>query len=205
MTKLDFVLSPWRFKLHFVTKYSLEWSKNKPLPDPIQNGSSLYLEPWPYCCDLQRSTDRCIDTATVYKNEVHIGIAINEAISSKIVTREGIFLISKLSPRDHGYEEAIAACEPDPAQKTVATPHRHLEILSMKRCRVQHEKLWLRHIATSKYYLWKDSAHSNIELSTCSCSVKRAFTTGLDLFGIWKWISSWKDLLAEKIFLQENS
>lgn len=50
---------------------------------------------------------RHIDTAAAYQNEEYVGLGIkNSGIS-----REEIFLVSKLPNDDHGYKNAIASCE----------------------------------------------------------------------------------------------
>jgi len=48
-----------------------------------------------------------IDTAAVYHNEEFIGKAIRDSG----VPREKLFITSKLSPSEHGYESTIAACK----------------------------------------------------------------------------------------------
>tara|TARA_R110002050_G_scaffold77725_2_gene165833 strand:+ start:568 stop:1401 length:834 start_codon:yes stop_codon:yes gene_type:complete len=55
---------------------------------------------------------RLIDTATIYRNEEHVGRAIRDFCEErKHVKREDIFLVSKLSPREQGYEAAKKAVE----------------------------------------------------------------------------------------------
>lgn len=49
---------------------------------------------------------RHIDTAMIYRNEASVGKAIN----SSIFPREQIFLTTKLWNSDHGYDQAIKAC-----------------------------------------------------------------------------------------------
>jgi diketogulonate reductase-like aldo/keto reductase len=52
---------------------------------------------------------RSIDTAQAYQNEHNVGDAIKEAIAQKLVTRQQLFLATKLSdPADAGYEKAKA-------------------------------------------------------------------------------------------------
>jgi diketogulonate reductase-like aldo/keto reductase len=48
---------------------------------------------------------RCIDTAKVYKNEGVIGRAIKDSR----INRTSVFITSKLSPADHGYQQAREA------------------------------------------------------------------------------------------------
>lgn len=50
---------------------------------------------------------RHIDTAAVYGNEADVGLAIRESG----IPREDIFVTTKLWNADHGYEQAIKACE----------------------------------------------------------------------------------------------
>ena len=50
---------------------------------------------------------RAIDTATVYKNEEGVGIAIKECG----VPREELFITTKVWNSDQGYESTLAACE----------------------------------------------------------------------------------------------
>ncbi|KAJ3037362.1 hypothetical protein HK097_003531, partial [Rhizophlyctis rosea] len=52
---------------------------------------------------------RLIDTASVYKNEEDIGIAIAELINGGVVRREELFVTTKISPRDQGTQKAHAA------------------------------------------------------------------------------------------------
>ncbi|CAI5494591.1 unnamed protein product [Closterium sp. Naga37s-1] len=49
---------------------------------------------------------RHIDTASVYKNEAEIG----EAIREYGIAREEVFITSKASPYEHGFQQALAAC-----------------------------------------------------------------------------------------------
>lgn len=48
---------------------------------------------------------RCVDTAKVYKNEGVIGRAIKDSR----INRTSVFITSKLSPADHGYQQAREA------------------------------------------------------------------------------------------------
>eukprot|EP00056_Hartaetosiga_gracilis_P023048 m.34905 g.34905 ORF g.34905 m.34905 type:complete len:278 (-) comp9966_c0_seq1:155-988(-) len=52
---------------------------------------------------------RHIDTASVYRNEDRVGQAIQRAIDDGLVTREELFVTTKLSPREQGYENAKQA------------------------------------------------------------------------------------------------
>ncbi|PVU90958.1 hypothetical protein BB559_004363 [Furculomyces boomerangus] len=56
---------------------------------------------------------RHIDTATVYKNESEIGEALQEIFSdpNSGILRKDIWVTSKLSPSDQGYEKTLAAVE----------------------------------------------------------------------------------------------
>ncbi|CAI5933991.1 unnamed protein product [Closterium sp. NIES-64] len=49
---------------------------------------------------------RHIDTASVYKNEAEVG----EAIREYGIAREEVFITSKASPYEHGFQQALAAC-----------------------------------------------------------------------------------------------
>jgi diketogulonate reductase-like aldo/keto reductase len=48
---------------------------------------------------------RLIDTASIYKNEVEIG----EAVQDANIKRHELFICSKVSPFEHGFEEATQA------------------------------------------------------------------------------------------------
>ncbi|MBE6828063.1 MAG: aldo/keto reductase [Ruminococcaceae bacterium] len=50
---------------------------------------------------------RHIDTAAAYQNEAYVG----KGVKKSGVSRDEIFLVSKLPNDDHGYENAIASCE----------------------------------------------------------------------------------------------
>ena len=52
---------------------------------------------------------RHIDTAAVYKNEKQVGMAINQAIKEKLLSRKDLFLTTKVSPKDGGYEKTLVA------------------------------------------------------------------------------------------------
>ncbi|XP_058016672.1 glyoxal reductase-like [Ahaetulla prasina] len=53
---------------------------------------------------------RLVDTAAVYGNEATLGRALKDLLPRHRLSREDVFLTSKLSPRDHGEEAAYAAC-----------------------------------------------------------------------------------------------
>ncbi|CAH3165584.1 unnamed protein product [Porites lobata] len=53
---------------------------------------------------------RLIDTAAVYRNEADIGRALKELLPKYGLSRQDVFITSKLSPRDHGFDSAEAAC-----------------------------------------------------------------------------------------------
>jgi diketogulonate reductase-like aldo/keto reductase len=54
---------------------------------------------------------RHIDTASVYRNEEDVGKAIKRAIQANICTRSELFITTKISPRDQGYDKALEAIE----------------------------------------------------------------------------------------------
>ncbi|WP_409276038.1 aldo/keto reductase [Neobacillus sp. SCS-31] len=54
---------------------------------------------------------RSIDTAAVYKNEEGVGKAINEALEENGLSREGLFITSKVWNSDQGYESTLEAYE----------------------------------------------------------------------------------------------
>jgi D-xylose reductase len=54
---------------------------------------------------------RCIDEACDYGNEKECGAGINKAIADKIVTREDLWITSKLWNTYHRKEHVIAACK----------------------------------------------------------------------------------------------
>ncbi|KAF9108610.1 hypothetical protein BGX27_008279 [Mortierella sp. AM989] len=59
-----------------------------------------------------RSGYRLIDTASVYKNEVAIGDSLKRILEQNLVpglTRQDIFLTSKLAPKDQGYDACYQA------------------------------------------------------------------------------------------------
>ncbi|GJP39278.1 hypothetical protein CLOM_g23666 [Closterium sp. NIES-68] len=49
---------------------------------------------------------RHIDTASIYKNEAEIG----EAIRESGMARDEVFITSKASPYEHGFQQVLAAC-----------------------------------------------------------------------------------------------
>ncbi|XP_068671498.1 glyoxal reductase-like isoform X1 [Montipora capricornis] len=53
---------------------------------------------------------RLIDTASVYGNEADIGRSLKELLPKYGLSRKDIFITSKLSPRDHGFDSAEKAC-----------------------------------------------------------------------------------------------
>ncbi|KAK2564830.1 Glyoxal reductase, partial [Acropora cervicornis] len=50
------------------------------------------------------------DTAAVYRNEADIGRSLKELLPKYGLTRKDVFITSKLSPRDHGFDSAEKAC-----------------------------------------------------------------------------------------------
>ncbi|WP_339267818.1 aldo/keto reductase [Paenibacillus sp. FSL R5-0470] len=54
---------------------------------------------------------RSIDTAAIYQNETGVGQAIKEALQDNNLSREDLFVTSKVWTADMGYEETIAAYE----------------------------------------------------------------------------------------------
>lgn len=54
---------------------------------------------------------RSIDTAAIYQNETGVGQAIKEALQDNNLSREELFVTSKVWTADMGYEETIAAYE----------------------------------------------------------------------------------------------
>lgn len=54
---------------------------------------------------------RLIDTAAVYQNESHIGHFLPELLKKHGLKREDIFITTKLSPKDHGSDEARKAVQ----------------------------------------------------------------------------------------------
>ena len=54
---------------------------------------------------------RLIDTAAVYGSEEAVGRALRRAMDSGLVKREELFVQTKVSPANHGYQEAKAGVE----------------------------------------------------------------------------------------------
>lgn len=54
---------------------------------------------------------RSIDTAAIYENERGVGQAVAEALAENHLTREDLFITSKVWNADLGYEETLAAFE----------------------------------------------------------------------------------------------
>ncbi|KAL7747062.1 hypothetical protein RI367_007558 [Sorochytrium milnesiophthora] len=52
---------------------------------------------------------RLIDTATVYRNEQDIGRAVSQLVNDGIVSRADLFITTKISPKDQGFESALAS------------------------------------------------------------------------------------------------
>jgi diketogulonate reductase-like aldo/keto reductase len=52
---------------------------------------------------------RHVDTASMYRNEAEVGMALRRAIDDGLVTREEVFVTTKLWNSDHGYDEALRA------------------------------------------------------------------------------------------------
>lgn len=53
---------------------------------------------------------RLIDTANSYNNEVGIGIAVKNCIENGIVTRDELFVTSKVPDWKQGYDSTIKCC-----------------------------------------------------------------------------------------------
>ena len=54
---------------------------------------------------------RLIDTAQVYGSEEGVGAAVQKAVAQGVVTREELFIQTKLAPDCHGYHEALRCFE----------------------------------------------------------------------------------------------
>ncbi|XP_037785809.1 LOW QUALITY PROTEIN: glyoxal reductase-like [Penaeus monodon] len=52
---------------------------------------------------------RAFDTAAVYRNETEIGDALKQLLPEFGLEREDVFITSKLSPQDHGFERSLQA------------------------------------------------------------------------------------------------
>ena len=53
---------------------------------------------------------RHIDTACAYNNEAAIGAELADAVAGGRVSRADLFLVSKVGPKQHGFDAALAAC-----------------------------------------------------------------------------------------------
>jgi diketogulonate reductase-like aldo/keto reductase len=71
---------------------------------------------------------RHIDTASVYRNEPEVGVAIRDAIASGLVEREEVFVCTKLWNDNHGYDAALRAFD-----------------ASLRRLRLEYVDLYLVH------------------------------------------------------------
>jgi diketogulonate reductase-like aldo/keto reductase len=71
---------------------------------------------------------RHIDTASVYRNEPEVGVAIRDAIASGLVEREEVFVCTKLWNDNHGYDAALRAFD-----------------ASLRRLRLEYVDLYLIH------------------------------------------------------------
>jgi len=54
---------------------------------------------------------RHIDTASIYKNEEGIGQALNRLYQKKYISRQDLFITSKISPYEQGYDSALQAAQ----------------------------------------------------------------------------------------------
>ncbi|TPX62885.1 hypothetical protein PhCBS80983_g00166 [Powellomyces hirtus] len=76
-------------------------------------GLGTYRSKGDNCRNVVKEAIRCgyrlIDTAAVYKNEEAVGAAVAELIALGEVAREDLFITTKISPRDQGYEKAYSA------------------------------------------------------------------------------------------------
>lgn len=54
---------------------------------------------------------RHIDTASIYRNEKSIAVALKKLYEEGIVKRDDIFITSKISPQEQGYENALKAVD----------------------------------------------------------------------------------------------
>jgi len=70
---------------------------------------------------------RHIDTASIYQNEVDIAKALKELYALKKITREELFITSKIGPSEQGYDKAITAC--NSILKKLETPYLDLLII----------------------------------------------------------------------------
>jgi len=56
-----------------------------------------------------RSIETALDTAAIYRNEEDIGLALEELLPKYGIQRSELFITSKLSPRNQGYEACITS------------------------------------------------------------------------------------------------
>lgn len=70
---------------------------------------------------------RAIDTAEVYRNHCKIASALGEVLPSLVLTREDIFITSKLAPKDHGDDKCQDAI--DKVLKDLETEYLDLFLL----------------------------------------------------------------------------
>lgn len=49
------------------------------------------------------------DTAIIYRNEEYVGRAVRDAVAQGICSREDLYVTTKLSPKELGYESAKKA------------------------------------------------------------------------------------------------
>jgi len=54
---------------------------------------------------------RLIDCASMYKNEVSVGVALHNAFESGLVKRSDMFIVSKVWNDDHAPEDVVKACK----------------------------------------------------------------------------------------------
>ena len=82
------------------------------------------------------------DTASIYKNETGVGIALNEAIKAGKIKREDIFVTTKVWNDDQGYENTLKAFE-----------------TSLKKLNLDYVDLYLIHWPITKKYGddWKNA------------------------------------------------
>ena len=106
---------------------------------------------------------RHIDTATVYQNEESVG----KAIQDSGISREEIFLTTKVANDDHGYDATLAACND-----------------SLKRLGVSYVDLYLMHWPTGGLWeeTWKAMEHLVEEGKSRSIGVSNFFVSHLDAF-----------------------
>ena len=71
---------------------------------------------------------RHIDTAAGYGNEANVGRAVADAVAEGEVTRDELFITTKLWKADQGYDEALAALD-----------------TSLSNLGLDHVDLWLIH------------------------------------------------------------